>query len=70
MNRAVEELEKFIVQKLNDLESDRTITKVDRLEVIDVYFNTYKFLKDYKNNVRILEEERIKNKYKGVERDD
>ena len=70
MNRAVEELEKFIMQKLNDLESDRTITKIDRLEVIDVYFNTYKFLKDYKDNVRILEEERIKNKYKGVERDD
>ena len=70
MNKAIEELEKFIFKKLNELESDKTITKSDKIDVIDVYFNTYKFLKDYKNNVRILEEERLKNKYKGVERDD
>ena len=70
MNKAIEELEKFIFKKLNELDEDKTITKTDKLEVIDVYFNTYKFLKDYKKNVKILEEERVKNKYKGVERDD
>ena len=70
MNKAIEDLEKFISKKLDEIEEDRTITKSDKVDVIDVYFNTYKFLKDYKKNVKILEEERIKNKYKGVERDD
>ena len=70
MNRAIEDLEKFISEKLDELEEDKTITKSDKIDVIDVYYNTYKFLKDYKQNVKTLEIERIKNKYKGVERDD
>lgn len=65
MNKAIEELEKFISQKLDELEEDKTITKADKVDVIDVYYNTYKFLKDYKENVKILQKELVKNKYKG-----
>lgn len=65
MNKAIEELEKFISQKLDELEEDRTISKSEKIDIIDVYFNTFKFLKDYKQNVKTLEIERIKNKYKG-----
>lgn len=63
MNRAIEDLEKFISQKLDELEEDRTITKSEKIDVIDVYYNTYKFLKDYKENVKILQKELVKNKY-------
>lgn len=65
MNRAIEELEKFISQKLDELEEDKTITKADKVDVIDVYYNTFKFLKDYKENVKILQKELAKNRYKG-----
>lgn len=64
MNKAIEELEKFISQKLDELE-DRTITKSEKIDVIDVYYNTFKFLKDYKENVKILQKELAKNRYKG-----
>lgn len=65
MNRAIEDLEKFISQKLDELEEDRTITKSEKIDVIDVYYNTFKFLKDYKENVKILQKELVKNRYKG-----
>lgn len=65
MNRAIEDLEKFISDKLDELEEDRTITKSEKIDVIDVYYNTYKFLKDYKENVKILQKELVKNRYKG-----
>lgn len=65
MNKAIEELEKFISEKLDELEEDRTITKADKVDVIDVYYNTFKFLKDYKENVKILQKELVKNRYKG-----
>ena len=41
------------------------MTKSEKIDVIDVYYNTYKFLKDYKENVKILQKELVKNKYKG-----
>lgn len=65
MNKAIEDLEKFISQKLDELEEDRTITKSEKIDVIDVYYNTFKFLKDYKENVKILQKELVKNRYKG-----
>ena len=65
MNKAIEDLEKFISQKLDELEEDRTITKSEKIDVIDVYYNTYKFLKDYKENGKILQKELVKNRYKG-----
>ena len=63
MNKAIEEIERFISKKLDEIEEDKTITKTDKVEVIDVYYNTYKFLKDYKENVKILQKELVKRKY-------
>lgn len=63
MNQAIEEIEKFISKKLDELEDDRTITKADKVDVIDVYYNTYKFLKDYKENIKILQKAISDKKY-------
>lgn len=63
MNQAIEEIEKFISKKLDELEEDRTITKAEKIDVIDVYYNTYKFLKDYKENVKILQKAISDKKY-------
>ena len=67
MNKAIEDLERFILQKLNEIEEDKTITKTEKIDVIDVYFNTYKFLKDYKENVKVLNKEIVKRKFERGE---
>lgn len=67
MNKAIEDLERFISQKLDEVEQDKTITKKEKVDVIDVYFNTYKFLKDYKENVKVLNKEIVKRKFERGE---
>lgn len=67
MNKAIEDLEKFISQKLDEIEEDKTITKSEKVDVIDVYFNTYKFLKDYKENVKVLNKEIVRRKFERGE---
>lgn len=67
MNKAIEELERFISQKLDEIEEDKTITKTEKVDVIDVYFNTYKFLKDYKENVKVLNKEIVRRKFERGE---
>lgn len=67
MNKAIEELERFISQKLDEIEEDKTITKSEKVDVIDVYFNTYKFLKDYKENVKVLNKEIVRRKFERGE---
>ena len=67
MNKAIKDLERFISQKLDEIEEDKTITKSEKVDVIDVYFNTYKFLKDYKENVKMLNKEIVKRKFERGE---
>lgn len=67
MNKAIEDLERFISQKLDEIEEDKTITKSEKIDVIDVYFNTYKFLKDYKENVKMLNKEIVRRKFERGE---
>ena len=67
MNKAIEDLERFISQKLDEIEEDKTITKNEKVDVIDVYFNTYKFLKDYKQNVKMLNKEIVRRKFERGE---
>lgn len=67
MNKAIEDLEIFISQKLDEIEEDKTITKSEKVDVIDVYFNTYKFLKDYKENVKVLNKEIVRRKFERGE---
>lgn len=67
MNKAIEDLERFISQKLDEIEEDKTITKSEKIDVIDVYFNTYKFLKDYKENVKVLNKEIVRRKFERGE---
>lgn len=67
MNKAIEDLERFISQKLDEIEEDKTITKSEKVDVIDVYFNTYKFLKDYKDNVKMLNKEIVRRKFERGE---
>ena len=67
MNKAIEDLERFISNKLDEIEEDKTITKSEKVDVIDVYFNTYKFLKDYKENVKMLNKEIVRRKFERGE---
>ena len=57
------ELQETLLQKADELRKDIKLTPEDKLEKVDVIFNTYKFLQHYEYNIGVLQKDLIKNKY-------
>ena len=66
-NKIINKTEEFILDNLEKTKNDKNISKFEKIEAYNVYFNIYKFLKDYDKNIQILQTDHIKNKYEGRE---
>lgn len=62
--KIITKLEEHILEELNKIEEDETISKKDKIEAYNVYHNTFLFLKDYDKNIKVT----TKDKSKGQER--
>ena len=59
----IEKMELYISDELYQIENDRELTKEQKMEAYNVLYNTYKFLKDYDKNIKILQKEVAKNRF-------
>ena len=59
----IEKMELYISEEVKKIEDDNTLTNEQKLEAMFVLKNTYKFLKDYDKNIKILQKEVAKNRY-------
>ena len=57
------EIQEILLQKADELRKDTKLTPEDKLEKVDVIFNTYKFLQHYEYNIGVLQNNLDKNRY-------
>lgn len=63
--KVITQLEEHISNELDKICNNKEIKKEDKLEAYNVYYNIFKFLKDYDNNIEILQKQIEKEKYEG-----
>ena len=68
----IEEIQDFVLKRMKELEKDSKDIK-DKLGAEEIYWNVYKFLKDYEENRKVLNQyhlsKKFKNQTKGNDRD-
>lgn len=62
--KIITKLEEHISEELDKINNDETISKEDKIEAFNVYYNTYQFLKGYDKNIKVI----VKDKFKEQER--
>jgi hypothetical protein len=50
--KIITKLEEHISEELDKINNDETISKEDKIEAFNVYYNTYQFLKNYDKNIQ------------------
>lgn len=68
--KIIDEVEKFIGNKLDEIRNSEELNKDEKLDMFEVLFNTHKFLTSYDENIKILNEEVQKNKYNRYKNDE
>ena len=59
----IDKMQFYISEEVKKIEDDNTLTNEQKLEAMFVLKNTYKFLKDYDKNIKILQKEVAKNRF-------
>ena len=65
--QTIDEIQNMLLQKADELRKDTEMTPVNKLEKLNVIFNTYKILQNYDYNINVLQKNLLK--HKGDERD-
>lgn len=53
----------MLLQKADKLRQDTEMTPQDKLDILSVILNAYKFLEKYDYNIEVLQKELSKNKF-------
>lgn len=68
--KIIDEVERFIGNKLDEIRKSEELNKNEKLDMFEVLFNTHKFLINYDKNIKVLNEEVQKNKYNRYKNDE
>ncbi len=55
--KIITKLEEHISDELDKINNDETISKEDKIEAFNVYYNTYQFLKNYDKNIQRIDKD-------------
>ena len=55
--KIITKLEEHISEELDKINNDETISKEDKIEAFNVYYNTYQFLKNYDKNIQRIDKD-------------
>lgn len=60
--QTIDEIQNMLLQKADELRKDKEMTPADKLEKLNVIFNTYKVLENYDYNIDVLQKDLLKHK--------
>ena len=63
--QTIDEIQEILLQKADELRKDTEMTPQDKLDILSVILNAYKFLEKYDYNIEVLQKDLDRKKLDG-----